>query len=256
MASYFVPTVVQTTIPDSDMTPLERLVLTHIFSAEPEDDGLYFFAEESPAECIDLDVAELRDAYRASSGVDSVLTSIVEERLVDVGDGDTHIELDLTVTSWATIFQDVVRRSATLDEVAVSSAFTCSRMRADGFGGMATLITADTIRSCATDEVLAQFRAEAAATQAPRAHVLLRFDEAEVRTMIGEVIACDGALTTLSPEAIGNDADHAACLAVVAATDLTEERGSVLFKAVLVAIGNAARRRAQEAEGKGKRKKE
>ena len=44
MASYFVPTVVQTTIPNTDMTPLERLVLSHIFDPEPDGDGLYFFA--------------------------------------------------------------------------------------------------------------------------------------------------------------------------------------------------------------------
>lgn len=256
MASYYVPTVVTTTINNTDMTPLERLVLMHIFSAEPEGDGLYFFAEESPAECIELDVAELRDAHCASSDVDSVLTSIVEERLVGIGDGDTHVELDLTATSWATIFQDVVRRSATLDEVAVSSAFTCSRMRADGFGGMATLITANAIRSCATDEMIAQFRAEEAATQAPQAHVLLRFDEAEVRAMIGEVVACDSTLTTLSPEAVADEDIHAACLAVVDGTDLTEERGSALFKAALAAIGNAERRFAKEAMGKGKREKE
>lgn len=242
MASYYTPTVVQTTIPNTDMTPLERLVLSHIFSAEPDGDGLYFFAEESPAECIELDVAELRDAHLASEDVDSVLTSIVTERLGELRAGDTHVELDLTVTSWATIFQDVVRRSPTLDEVAVSSAFTCSRMRADGFGGMATLITADAIRSCATDEMIGQFREEAAAAAAPRAHVLLRFDEAEVRAMIGEVIPYEGIPTTLSPDAVGDDDIHAACLAVVAAADLAEERGSALFKAARAAIGNAERR--------------
>ena len=60
MASYYVPTVVQTTIPNIAMTPLERLVLSNIFSAEADDDGLYFFAEESPAECIEVDAAELK----------------------------------------------------------------------------------------------------------------------------------------------------------------------------------------------------
>ena len=69
MASYYVPTVVQTTIPNIAMTPLERLVLSNIFSAEADDDGLYFFAEESPAECIEVDAAELRAAHRDSAGI-------------------------------------------------------------------------------------------------------------------------------------------------------------------------------------------
>jgi hypothetical protein len=255
MASYFVPTVVQTTIANTDMTPLERLVLSHIFDAEPDGEGLYFFAEESPAECIEVDAAELRAAHRDSAGIDSALDPIVAERLADSDDADTHIELDLSMTSWATIFQDIVRRSPALDEVVVASAFTCSRMCPDGFGGMATLITADAVRSCGTDEMIAQFRDEAAAAAAPRSHVLLRFDEAEVRTMIGEVIAYDGALTRLSPEAVCDDDIHAACVAVVAAAELTEERGSALFKVALGAIGTAEQRLAQEGN-EGRREKE
>lgn len=185
MASYYVPTVVQTTIPDTDMTPLERLVLSHMFTAEQDGAGTFFFADASPAECIDIAAAALRAAHRDSAGADSVLNAIVENRLAEIAAADTSAELDLTDVSWSTIFQDIVRRSATLDEIAVSSAFTCSRMLPDGFGGMATLITAGSIRSCSTDEVLEQFRKELAAAAAPRTHVLLRFDENEVRTMIG-----------------------------------------------------------------------
>ncbi|AUD00107.1 hypothetical protein CWS35_37400 (plasmid) [Bradyrhizobium sp. SK17] len=253
MTSYYVPTVVQTTIPDADMTPLERLVLSHIFSPEPDGDGLYFFAEESPAECLELDVAELRNAHRASADVESVLIAIVADRLAEVEAGETHVELDLTVISWATIFQDIVRRSPTLDEIAVFSAFTCSRMRSDGFGGMATLITANAILSGSTDEMLAGFREAAAA--APSVHVLLRFDEAEVRTTVGEVIAHDGAATELASDAVSDDDIHAACLAVVASTDLAEERGSAVFKAALAAIANAERRLAEERERNGREQK-
>jgi hypothetical protein len=50
-----------------------------------------------------------------------------------------------------------------------------------------------------------------------------------------------------------HDLGHAACLAVVDGTDLTEECGSALFKAALAAIGNAERRFAQEA---GERERE
>lgn len=255
MASYYVPTVVQTTIPDTDMTPLERLILSHIFSAEPDGDGLYFFAEDSPAECLELDVAVLRDAHRASADADSVLNAIVADRLAEVEAGDTHVELDLSVISWATIFQDVVRRSPTLDEVAVSSAFTCSRMRSDGFGGMATLITVTAILSGSTDEMLAGFREVADAAAAPSVHVLLRFDESEVRTTVGEVIAYDGATTIVPFASISDDDIHAACLAVAASTDFAEERGSAVFKAALAAIANAERRLAEERERNGREQK-
>jgi hypothetical protein len=45
MTDYHSPTVVQPTIPNADMTPLEQLLLTRIFEAEPDGNGLYFFAE-------------------------------------------------------------------------------------------------------------------------------------------------------------------------------------------------------------------
>jgi hypothetical protein len=34
MADYYSPTVIQQTIPDADMTPLERLILSNIFDSE------------------------------------------------------------------------------------------------------------------------------------------------------------------------------------------------------------------------------
>jgi hypothetical protein len=36
MADYFSPTVIQPSIPIADITPLERLLLSQIFSAEPD----------------------------------------------------------------------------------------------------------------------------------------------------------------------------------------------------------------------------
>jgi hypothetical protein len=33
MADYFTPTVIQQTVPTADMTPLERLILGHVFDA-------------------------------------------------------------------------------------------------------------------------------------------------------------------------------------------------------------------------------
>ena len=38
MANYYSPTVIQPMIPNADMTPLELLMLSNIFDAEPNDD--------------------------------------------------------------------------------------------------------------------------------------------------------------------------------------------------------------------------
>jgi hypothetical protein len=46
VADYYTPTVIQQTIPVVDMTRLERLLLSYVFSSEPDGDGLYFYAEE------------------------------------------------------------------------------------------------------------------------------------------------------------------------------------------------------------------
>jgi hypothetical protein len=59
--------------------------------------------------------------------------------------------------SWEFFLQDVVKRSQTLAFISVVAAFTCSRMRVDGFGGMATVITADAIRRKSTNDLIEDF---------------------------------------------------------------------------------------------------
>jgi hypothetical protein len=77
-----------------------------------------------------------------------------------------------------------------------------------------------------------------------RSHVLLRLDEAAVRVEIAEVIATDETLTSLTADDM-TDADiHAAYCAVAEQTDLSEERGAAVFRAVLKSIQEAERRRA------------
>jgi hypothetical protein len=53
---------------------------------------------------------------------------------------------------WESIFQDIVRRSARLRYVTAISAFTCSKMRPDGFGGMAVLITPSAVVGKSTSD--------------------------------------------------------------------------------------------------------
>jgi hypothetical protein len=67
------------------------------------------------------------------------------------------------------MLQDIVRRSATISEIVVTTAFTCTKMRPDGFGGSVMLITADVIRYRSTTDILEEFWNEAAkASSAPQ----------------------------------------------------------------------------------------
>ncbi len=65
------------------------------------------------------------------------------------------------MTSWEPIFQDIVRRSSTLTQITAMTAFTCSKMRPDGFGGMAILITVDVILGKTTDDILCELMDQA-----------------------------------------------------------------------------------------------
>jgi hypothetical protein len=161
MADYFSPTVIQPTIPVADITPLERLVLSHIFNAEPDGEGLYFYADEGPADMIWLDRTQLDGALaRSPTAIDSAATAFVTEQLARVPADNVEIELDLS-GGWEFIFQDIVRRSRSLRYVTAVSAFTCSKMRPDGFGGMAVLITASTVMGKSTSDIIGDFLNEA-----------------------------------------------------------------------------------------------
>ena len=70
---------------------------------------------------------------------------------------DDYMDIDASAFEWVEILQDIVRRSTTVDYVTVVSAFTCSKMRPDGFGGMAMLITPERIFCKSTEEMLGDF---------------------------------------------------------------------------------------------------
>jgi hypothetical protein len=162
MTDYFTPTVIQPAIPVADLTPLERLLLSHIFYAEPDGDRLYFSADENPADMIWLDRAPLEAALAQSpAGGDSTAVKLVTAQLARVPADNAEIELDFSDHGWEAIFQDIIRRSPTLRYVTAVSAFTCSKMSPDGFGGMAVLITADTVMGKSTSDIVEDFLNEA-----------------------------------------------------------------------------------------------
>ena len=66
MADYYSPTVIQQMIAEADMTPLERLLLSHIFESERDGEGWYFFSESGPTDMIMVERAALESALEAS----------------------------------------------------------------------------------------------------------------------------------------------------------------------------------------------
>ncbi len=163
MADYYTPTVVQEVIPNADMTPLEQFLLSRIFEAEPDGDGTYFFSSEGALDFIWADRTELKQALDVSRDAESQVRASIKKQLADAeADDDGEIELDMSEASWEHILQDIVQRSSSLRYITVSAAFTCSKMRADGFGGMALFITADAVKGCSTVEFIADCLSEIA----------------------------------------------------------------------------------------------
>ena len=159
--------MVETEIPDSDITDLERLLLSTIFEAERYNGITYFFSEVGPSDMIYLSRSELTAALAASEAIASAANAFGKDLLAKTKEeaGD-EIEIDLSdqLDGWAFLFQDIVRRSATLPYVIVTAAYTCSKMRSDGFGGSAMLITADEVMAKSTVDLIEEFETKAKAS--------------------------------------------------------------------------------------------
>ncbi|MEK8121632.1 hypothetical protein WOB59_00485 [Methylocystis sp. IM4] len=160
MADYLTPTVVQPMIPETDISPLERLLLENIFSVERYGEDLYFFAEEGPSTFPRLNRSRLEAALAASKDRSSSIVEDIASQLSKAQPNDTEVELDMSAVSWEFLFQGIVRRSPTLSYVTVVSSFTCTKMRPDGFGGMAVLITKDAVLGKSTQDIIEDFFVE------------------------------------------------------------------------------------------------
>ena len=117
------------------------------------------------------------------------------------------------------------------------SEYIGTRMRPDGFGGMAVLITADAIRGKSTNDILEEFWANK--ENIGGVHVLLQLREDAVRAQVGVAIEADPTLTHLTTDGVSDADILAACLSIAEHTDLSEQRGAAEFRAALAAIRNA-----------------
>lgn len=245
MADYNSPTIVVPTIPTTDMTDLEQLLLTHVFDFEEDGDGLYFFDRQCMNDMPDVDIDAIREALAEEPGADCRSADFVRDQLAGLKEDDAFLQLD-TEIPWETVLQDIVRRSPTIEHIDVITTFTCSRMRKDGWGAAVTVITADQVLSSSTDEMVNELfdRArygELGCAPGHGCHVLLRLLETHIRKTV-EVIFETEAPDGLAPADVTDEDIREAVLAITANSDLSHEEGLTAFNAALAAIRIAASR--------------
>ena len=244
MADYHSPTVVQPSIPVSDMTPIEQLLLTTMFESEPDGDALYLFAPVYMDDMPVLEIDEVRTAL-AESG-EGRTAAFICDQLAKLDGDDAYLQLEAEIP-WETAFQDIVRRSATIEHVEIVTSFTCSKMRPDGFGGAITIITGDEVLSNSTEAMACELldRAhygELACAPGFGRHVLLRLTEENVRSTFIDLF------DTEAPQGLGQDdvtdVDvREACLSVCEHIDLSHEQDEAVFSAAIRAMRIAAERK-------------
>ncbi len=152
MADYYSQCVVSPMLPLADLTAAEQLILRNIFDSEVEAGELYLFAEIGRNTMIDLELPDMLAAL-AGTGVASAATRLLSKAVAKSPDGEGTAEIELD-DEWIEILQEIMRRSNALTFVTIETGFNCSKMRPDGFGGAAMVITADTIDTMSTSQFI------------------------------------------------------------------------------------------------------
>ncbi|MFP1132931.1 hypothetical protein [Asticcacaulis sp. W401b] len=172
MADYHSPTVIQPFIPLCEMSPLEHLLLGQMLQSEAggaKGDCLYFFAELSPETYVTVNAGELRAAYQASLDFESQILPAAKlwiDKIRDLDDDaetafDFIFDVNLPYPAYQILLQDIVQRSATVNYFTIEGAYTCTKMRPDGFGGIAGIVHAKGIKVQGTSELIERFILEA-----------------------------------------------------------------------------------------------
>jgi hypothetical protein len=135
-------------IPKNLMTELERKFLCHVLEYEEDGDAIYFFSEESPNEWfyISPNVEKLIESDKTDLG--KHLHDVIVNQYADEESDDYDIEHNFDYTN---VFQQIVaRHKDELPFVVVEGCWWCSKMRPGEFGGFATMILPDEIKSIDT----------------------------------------------------------------------------------------------------------
>lgn len=240
MADYHSPTVVRPSIPADAITPLELTLLTSMFEHEADDDAIYFYSSEGPSDMVRLDIADLRESLEGGPMPSGPIVEMIRARLAETASDETELELDLSDLGEATIFQGIVRRCAQLDHVTIVSAWTCTKMRPDGFGGGITVVTADHILSSSTIHMEGELldRAEhgnLACAPGHGRHVVLGLAEEGVRSMVTDIQTAYPE-TDIAAVEVADTHIRGGSLEALARLDFGEELRAIEFSAAWAAI--------------------
>lgn len=240
MADYHSPTVVRPSIPASAMTRLELALLTGMFEHESDGDAIYFYASEGPSDMVWLDIADVREMLADEPMPSGCIVEMVRKLLDDAGPDETELELDLSDLGDAALFQQIVRRCEELDHVTITSAWTCTKMRPDGFGGGVTVVTADHILSSSTNEMECRLldRAEhgdLGCAPGHGRHPVLMLAEEDVRSTLTDIhqayAGTDAAAVDVSDAHI-----RQGCIEAIGTLNLDDQLERLAFSAAMAAI--------------------
>tara|TARA_R110000868_G_scaffold363120_2_gene625375 strand:- start:2654 stop:3400 length:747 start_codon:yes stop_codon:yes gene_type:complete len=243
MADYHSPTVVRPSIPASAITRLELALLTDMFEQEPDGDAIYFYSSEGPCDTVWLDVAELKDMLADEAMPSGRIVEMIRAQLAEAGPDETELELDLSDLGEAEILQGIVRRCEQLDHVSIVSAWTCTKMRPDGFGGGITVVTADHILASSTVHMEGELLDRAEHGELGRApghglHPVLTLSEAEVRSMVTDIQKAY-AETDVAVVEVADAHIRQGCIEATGKLNLDEQLRNIEFSAAMAAIRTA-----------------
>ncbi|HKX77581.1 MAG TPA: hypothetical protein VJM34_03575 [Novosphingobium sp.] len=244
MADYHFPTVVRPSIPASAITRLEHALLTGVFEHEPDGDAIYFYSSEGPPDMVWLDIADLRVMLEDEPMPSSSFVEMIRTKLAETDPDETELALDLSDLGDAAIFQQIVRRCDQLDHVTITSAWTCTKMRPDGFGGGVTVVTADHILSNSTNEMECRLldKAEHGDLGCAPGHgryPVLMLAEEDVRSMLTDIRKAHAGTDTAAIE-VSDTHIRQACVATIGKLNLDEQIRNIEFSAAMAAIGIAS----------------
>lgn len=157
MADYYSQCVVSPQLPLRDITASEQLVLRNIFDSALLGEELYLFAEIGRHTSIALELPDMLEALSATA-FESAATMLLTKGIDDIPAGAAIAEIEID-DEWIDILQEILRRSSALAFITIETSFNCSKMRSDGFGGGAVVITADAVDTMSTRQFIDETRA-------------------------------------------------------------------------------------------------
>lgn len=153
--------VITPAIPLDDMTPLERLVLSHVFDAGETDEGLLLYSDRGAAKLLNIPTTELATAYTASlARSDSDLNEIIGQCWADLESAGETVNVDMSDTTWEFVLTNIVARSTILTEIRVLEWYRHPSQSQDSFGANVMLITEHAVVGRNSDDLLEEMRAE------------------------------------------------------------------------------------------------